>query len=373
MKKTILPFSILMVCMGIPGAAFAMHITEGIITGVPALAYTAVGLVLVGWGAWKMKLFIEKYPDKKPLLGMGGALIFLFSLIPIPAFTGTCSHPCGSPLVAILLGPSIAIGLTALSLLMQAAFFAHGGFATWGANVLGLGFLGCVTGWGSFRLARKMNLPLLVSGFIGGFVGDVMTYVGAGFFLGSTLAYGPTAQYSMTGYLIAIYGAYIPTQFPIAVGEMLLTGYALKFAYERRPEVLYSLGILKPKPVPVRADSKKSAPVNISIVFLMILGALMMFPGINHATEGAEEAEPLASFSGMDEAVNEHMAENAGLPPRDPYINLEDKGDLWNLFLLGGGSLCGFVIGRWWHLLFQSKEQDQEQKPSGVKGRPVET
>ena len=113
-----------------------MHISEGIITGVPAAAYTAVGLALMGWGARPMKKFVAKFPDKKALIGMGGALIFFVSLIPLPAFTGTCSHPCGTPLVAILLGPSIAIALAGIALLMQAAFFAHGGFSTWGANVL---------------------------------------------------------------------------------------------------------------------------------------------------------------------------------------------------------------------------------------------
>ena len=80
-----------------------MHISEGIITGVPAMAYTAAALGLVGYGAKKMKDLVKENPEKKPLLGMAGAFIFFLSLIPIPAFTGTCSHPCGSPIVGILL------------------------------------------------------------------------------------------------------------------------------------------------------------------------------------------------------------------------------------------------------------------------------
>ena len=100
-----------------------MHISEGIITGVPAAAYTAGGLALMGWGAWAMKKFVAKFPDKKALIGMGGALIFFVSLIPLPAFTGTCSHPCGTPLVAILLGPSIAIALAGIALLHAGGVF----------------------------------------------------------------------------------------------------------------------------------------------------------------------------------------------------------------------------------------------------------
>ena len=53
-------------------------------------------------------------------------------------------------------------------------------------------------------------------------------------------------------------------------------------------------------------------------------------------------------FPGMDQAVNVDLAEKAGVPARKPYINVEEWGDLWNLILLFGGGVCGFVIGRYW-------------------------
>ena len=221
-----------------------MHIAEGIITGVPAAGYTLGGLALVGWGTWRMKRFVAASPEKKPLLGMGGALIFFVSLIPIPAFTGTCSHPCGTPLIAILLGPAMGTTLAAVSLLLQAAFFAHGGFGTWGANVVALGLCGSVCGWGSFRLARKLGLPLWLAGFAGGLIGDVMVYAASGLILALALAQAPTPQYSFNGYLAAIYAAYLPTQLPIAIGEMLITGLALQYAFKQRPEVLAELGVI---------------------------------------------------------------------------------------------------------------------------------
>jgi hypothetical protein len=36
------------------------------------------------------------------------------------------------------------------------------------------------------------------------------------------------------------------------------------------------------------------------------------------------------------------------VPARKPYINVEEWGDLWNLILLLGGGVCGFVVGRYW-------------------------
>ena len=223
--------------------ASAMHIAEGIIIGVPAILFTLAGIALVAWGAASMRRFAEELPEKKPLFGMGAAIIFFISLIPIPAFTGTCSHPCGTPLVAILLGPRIAIALTGISLLLQAAFFAHGGFATWGANVVALGFFGCVFGWGTFRIARRLGFPIFVAGCAGGLVGDVMVYVASGGILGLTLANAPEAQYGLSAYLGVIFAAYVPTQLPISLGEMLVTGFALRHALQQRPDVLDELNV----------------------------------------------------------------------------------------------------------------------------------
>ena len=53
-------------------------------------------------------------------------------------------------------------------------------------------------------------------------------------------------------------------------------------------------------------------------------------------------------FPGMDQSVNVDLAAKAGAPARKPYINVEEWGDLWNLILLLGGAVCGFVIGRLW-------------------------
>jgi cobalt/nickel transport system permease protein len=231
--------------MFFPFSVFAMHITEGIIVGVQALVYTLIGISMMGWGASRMKSFGEKYPEKKPLFGMGAAIIFFISLIPIPAFTGTTSHPCGTPLVAILLGPSITIALTGVSLLLQAAFFAHGGFGTWGANLVALGFFGSLFGWGALRLARMAGTSIFTAGCLGGLAGDLATYLASGTLLANALASAPSAQYSYGAYLGVIFAAYAPTQIPIALAEMLVTGFALRHAFAQRPEVLFELKVWK--------------------------------------------------------------------------------------------------------------------------------
>ena len=341
-----------------------MHITEGIIIGKDAVLYTAAGVSLMAWGVSRINAFVRKAPENKPLLGMGAALIFFFSLIPIPAFTGTCSHPCGTPLISILLGPSIGIVLTGISLLLQAAFFAHGGFSTWGANLVALGFFGCFFGWGVFRLMRNLGFPLWAAGFLGGLVGDVMVYAASGLILGTTLIQAPNPQYSLGGYLLVIYSTYLPTQLPIAIGEALITGMALHYAGKQRPEILASLGILPGKKV--RYSSLFM--ILLAMIFVWGAGYVTLSEAVTSVSvdAGADQLTPNSAprFSGMDEAVNDALAEKAGRSSRKPYLNIEDMGDLWNLLLLSAGGICGFILGRYWHLLWGKPKS--QSVPSSV-------
>lgn len=311
-----------------------MHITEGIITGWPAAAYTVGALGLMGAGARRMRRFAAEHPDKKPLLGMAGAFVFFISLLPLPSFAGTCSHPCGSPLAGILLGPWIGIALAGLSLFLQAAFFAHGGFSTWGANLVSLGCGGALGGWLAFRLARRAGCPLWLAGALGGLMGDVLTYLLAGLSLSGALVHAPAPRFTFGGYLAAVYAAYLPIQAPLALGEMLVTGLALHYIHRQRPAILESLQVM---PRPARAAS-------VAPIALLLIAAW--------AAPLAAAPEAPAGMAGMDEAVNERLAEEAGRPPRAPYLDTEAMGDVWNFILLGAGAACGFVVGRWWHLLF---------------------
>ena len=205
---------------------------------------------------------------------------------------------------------------------------------------------------------RKLGLPLWAAGFLGGLVGDIMVYVSSGLILGTTLVNAPSPQYSLGGYLLVIYSTYLPTQLPIAIGEALITGMALHYAGKQRPEILASLGIL------ARKHGSYSS-------LFMILPAMFFFWGAGdvylsqaatpaEVKEGVKQAAPdsVSRFSGMDEAVNDALAEKAGRPSREPYLNTEGLGDLWNLLLLSAGGVCGFILGRYWHLLWgKSKSQ----------------
>lgn len=321
-----------------------MHISEGILTGPSMAATLAAGGLAVAWGATRVSALIKDEPQRKPLLAMAGAFIFLISLTPFPASPGTTTHPCGTPLAAILLGPGPTVVLAGLALLLQALFFAHGGLSSLGANTLTLGLVGGLTGWLVYKGGRKLGLSLFVSAALAGFMGDVMTYLAAGGILGAHLAFfGTTPQHDLAGYLKLIYAAYLPIQTPLAIGEALLTGYAIRSIGRQRPEVLEGLGV----------EAKGFAKTAALAVMLACL--LPLATGLQSAAvmpNAGQSITKSAGFQGMDEVVNEAVAHAGGAPARAPYIDFESKGDLWNFVLLLGGGLAGFVVGLNWHRLF---------------------
>lgn len=328
-----------------------MHISEGILTGPSFWATTVAGAAVMTWGVAAMKRFVREQPERKPLLGMAGAFIFLVSLIPIPAYMGTCSHPCGTPLAGILLGPGIGAALSGLSLLLQALLFAHGGFATLGANILSLGLGGAVGGWLIFQLGRKAGLPLLAAAGLAGLLGDLFTYLISGSLLGGHLAFfAPQPQYSFSGYLAIIMAAYLPVQLPIALGEMVVTGIAVRAIGRQRPEVLEALRVV----------------AKGTLATVLVLGMTVSLLSLASEVTAAENppASSPGTYTGMDEKVNETMAAAAGAQAHAPFIDLEAEGDLWNALLLTGGGVAGFIIGRSWHLLFgRSKDVTKGPQP----------
>ena len=79
--------------------------------------------------------------------------MFVISCVPIPVpFTGTSSHPCGTGIAAVILGPAVTTVVAAIALLLQALFLGDGGLTTLGANAFAMGVVGAYAGWA--RLQR---------------------------------------------------------------------------------------------------------------------------------------------------------------------------------------------------------------------------
>lgn len=221
-----------------------MHIAEGLLPAGYAAAYYAGAGIFVAKGIWDYKKKSEQEPMTKQLTGVMTAAVFLISLLPIPVpITGTCSHPGGTPLAAILLGPWITSLISMIALLFQALFFAHGGITTLGANTLTMGVFGGLIGWCLFRACRNFGCSLLVAGFIAGLVGDITIYFGTSI----QLALAIHGNHALSEVFWAVFGAFLPTQAPLAVIEGLFTGMALQYVAKQRPDILIMLKVIKPE------------------------------------------------------------------------------------------------------------------------------
>jgi len=158
--------------------AHAMHISEGILPFNWAALWFAVAIPFVAFGLYRLKKLSSVDLSFKPLVGLMAAVVFIISCMPIPVPTaGTCSHPCGTGIAGILLGPAISILITAVALLIQALFLAHGGLTTWGANIISMGVMGSFAGYLTFRGLRALKANLWIAGFMAGLFADWATYL----------------------------------------------------------------------------------------------------------------------------------------------------------------------------------------------------
>ncbi len=212
-----------------------MHIPEGLLPAEQAVAWYAPAAAFLGAGLAALKRRLAVLPSSRPLVGLMGAFIFVISLMPIPVpGLGTVSHPCGTPMAAILLGPLTATVLGSVALLLQALFFAHGGITSWGANIISMAVGGSFAGFAVFRLSRRAGFGLGVSAGLAGLIGDLVTY-GITSFQISLALHGDESVLNVWG---AAFASFMPTQVPLAVAEALFTAGVVVFIANQRAEIL---------------------------------------------------------------------------------------------------------------------------------------
>lgn len=223
-----------------PATALAMHISEGILPAPWAGLWFVLSIPFLYWGLRDLRLRSERSPEIKPMIGLVGAAVFIISCMPIPVPTaGTCSHPCGTGLAAILIGPSLTVVVTSVALVLQALFLAHGGLTTLGADIFSMGVAGGFVGYGVFRLARRLGASWVIAAFLAGLLSDWATYSVTSLQLASALHGTGSAVHMFATILLA----FVPTQVPLGILEGFLCVGAYKFIQTRRPELLSALAV----------------------------------------------------------------------------------------------------------------------------------
>jgi len=214
-----------------------MHISEGILSSPWAVLWFALSAPFVLWGLRQIKTRSRIQPQYKPFVALVGAAVFIISCLPVPVpVAGTCSHPVGTGLAAILVGPGPTVVLASVALTFQALFLAHGGLTTLGANIFSMGVAGAFIGYAIFRVARGLGANFLVAAFLAGLLADWAAYAATAFIL--TGALHQTGQFLAMAKVILV--AFVPTQVPLAVLEGVISAMAYRFVIQRRPLLLHA-------------------------------------------------------------------------------------------------------------------------------------
>jgi cobalt/nickel transport system permease protein len=186
----------------------AMHIAEGFLPIQWAALWWLVSLPFVLVGLRSVARITKPHPELKLLLALAGAFAFLLSALKIPSVTGSCSHPTGTGLGALLFGPSVMAVLGGIVLLFQAMVLAHGGLSTLGANMV----------WIYRALLPTGRTRLAV--FAAAALADLASYGVTAIQL--ALAF-PASSGGFGASLLKFGSIYAITQVPLAITEGLLT------------------------------------------------------------------------------------------------------------------------------------------------------
>lgn len=212
-----------------------MHIEDGILSPQAWGTWYIVSAFFIVPGIKEIKNRIKANLYYKPFLAMMGVAVFVISCMhfPVPV-TGSCSHPCGTPLAAIVVGPLATAVISAICLFFQAIFLGHGGITTIGANDFSMGIAGGISGYVCWKFLRYFKSPIWLAAAVAGFVGDIVTYLIAALELAISLH----GNIPILKEWMIFFAGYGPTQIPLAIGEAIFTAVVLQVMVNRRPDLM---------------------------------------------------------------------------------------------------------------------------------------
>jgi cobalt/nickel transport system permease protein len=234
-------FMFIVIGLFVPAPSYAMHIMEGFLPPVWSIAWSVITIPFVVRGLFSIQKTIRENPRLKMLLAMAGAFAFVLSALKIPSVTGSCSHPTGVGLGAILFGPTAMSVLGLIVLLFQALILAHGGLTTLGANTFSMAVVGPFVAFATYKILKKLNRPQWLAVFLAAALGDFLTYVTTSVQL--ALAF-PAETGGVAASLLKFLGIFAVTQIPLAISEGILTVLIFKAIAAYSKEELEDLKIL---------------------------------------------------------------------------------------------------------------------------------
>ncbi len=189
----------------------------------------------VGVTAVSIKKVKEMDEKKLPLMGVMAAFVFASQMInfTIPG-TGSSGHLGGGLLLAILLGPYAGFLSMAAILLIQALFFADGGYLAYGCNLINMGFFACFIAYPlvyKFITRTKLSKTRVTIGSIAASI--IGLQLGAFSVVLETLLSGKT-ELPFAQFVGAMQGIHLA----IGLVEGIVTAAVVSFVLKVRPDII---------------------------------------------------------------------------------------------------------------------------------------
>ncbi|MEN9936447.1 MAG: hypothetical protein RLZZ387_3026 [Chloroflexota bacterium] len=204
-----------------------LHIPDGFLNLAVSLICWVLTIGLLGLAVRQTQ---EELGERQvPLMGVMAAFIFAAQMINFPVAGGTSGHLLGGALAAITLGPWAGMLVMASVIGVQALLFQDGGLLAMGANILNMGLLTALIGFGLYRgvAGRARGVRLAVAG--------VAAWLSV---MAGALATALQLWLSGTAELQIVVPAMLGVHALIGIGEALITVAALSFIERTRPDIL---------------------------------------------------------------------------------------------------------------------------------------
>lgn len=204
-----------------------MHVPDGLLSLPVAILCWLVTALLVYTAIRRTKGEIGE--RQIPLMGVMAAFIFAAQMINFPVAGGTSGHLLGGALAAITLGPWAGMLVMTSVIMVQALLFQDGGLIVMGANILNMGLLTVLIGYGLYRATAGRSLRVRLG--IAGVAAWLSVLAGA-------LATALQLWLSGTARLDIVVPAMLAVHALIGIGEALITMAALAFILRSRPDLV---------------------------------------------------------------------------------------------------------------------------------------
>jgi cobalt/nickel transport system permease protein len=204
-----------------------LHTPDGFLSLAISIVCWVIAIALIGVAVRRSASVLGE--RQVPLMGVMAAFIFAAQMINFPVAGGTSGHLLGGALAAMTLGPWAAVLVMACVLGVQALIFQDGGLLALGANILNMGLLTALLGYGIYRAAAGQAKVLRLA------AAAVAAWLSV---MAAALATALQLWLSGTSSLEVVVPAMLGVHALIGIGEAVITVAALGFLTQVRPDVI---------------------------------------------------------------------------------------------------------------------------------------